>query len=676
MQHRDIPKVNIEDDDLTFAPFALRVAQGILNYSQDETFILSLEGEWGSGKTTLINFIESKIKDKVGILHFNPWLITDINQVTKLFFTELMKIILSKSFDVKQQEDIKKYFKIFASLILPESLEVDIGIVKIGYKPKETLLDEEEQSLDDIKKCINCYLKKLDNKIVIVIDDIDRLTDKETEFIFRLIKGIADFDNLIYILLYDKNVVSKSLEKFKAENGQKYLEKIVQYPLSVPKPHKVTIKNLLFKELDEIFSKLDQEGVKYIFDEKMWNEIPSIINNYIKTVRDINQIVNIISFEYPIIAEDVNFTDFFIISLIKLKNYELYELIQHQPNNFFLHKKIFEDEGKEEKRITENFDTSLIKFHPFKDLLEIIFPIFQEYSYRDSRSYKNKYISDIYYFENYFSFSTADDKMSMQEYFEIKKLLVDSNYEVFKDVMLKVDKKQKSAYFLDMFYEFDEAIEKHEIENIFINTLKVSKELVSKDPKTMSLFDVSISYEQLGYDILIKYSEVDDFILNFYRIDREIEFKVKVNLLRKINKEIKNTHSDKKLQVSNETLAELNSIVKTELESIRFENMLNYSGIITLISSFDLFNASLAELGKGIENNMFKSSDNFFKVLNIFETYSIRNSKYKEHYISKEFLEKLIKLEVIEEYINELDKSTLLEEQNILLEYWKNNDKF
>lgn len=675
MQHRDIPKKNVEDgDDLKFAPYASRVAQGILNYSQNETFILSIEGEWGSGKTTLINFIENEIKnsekkDNYRFIHFNPWLLTDIGQVVKLFFDELMKILISISFDAKLKEDMIKDFKNFALLILPDDVKVDVGLVKIGYKPKDVLLPKSEKSLKEIKDNINKYLKKLDKKIIIIIDDIDRLTDQETEFIFRLTKGIADFDNLIYILLYDKKIVTKSLEKFKSENGQKYLEKIVQYPLTVPKPHKTTIKNLLFKELKD-------EQVDYIFNEETWLQVHLVIDKYIKTVRDINQIVNIISFEYPIIATEVNFTDFFIISLIKLKNHALYELIQNKPNDFFIDEHRTYEPEKERKRIIENFNDNLKDFHEFKDLLEIIFPVFSENDYRSSDSHKAKYISDIYYFENYFSFSVSDDKLSMKEYYEIKNLFISSDFEAFKEIMLKADKEQKSTYFLDMFEEFDEHIEKEETENVFFNALKMTTKLQTKDNRLSLLLNIRSSYQELAYDVLVKHPELDEFILNFYKTNKEVDFKLKVNLLQKINKEIKEAHSDKKLKISDKTLLELNSLVKEELESIRFENMSNYKGILGLIGRFDLVGASFDELKEDINKNIFKSTDKFFKILNIFKGTNIVNGSYEEHYISKESLEKSVELKEVENYINDLDKSTLTDEQNTLLTYWNNNDRW
>jgi predicted KAP-like P-loop ATPase len=160
MQHRDIPENDIKNDKLNFAPFASRVAEGIINYSQDETFILSLEGEWGSGKTTLVNFIKADIKDKVEILHFNPWLITDIRQVTKLFFNELMKIILSITTDAKKDEFIKDVKKLI-SFILPDDVTVGVGdVAKVKYNVAKRLENNNNDNLEKIKEKINSYLKE------------------------------------------------------------------------------------------------------------------------------------------------------------------------------------------------------------------------------------------------------------------------------------------------------------------------------------------------------------------------------------------------------------------------------------------------------------------------------------------------------------------------------------
>jgi hypothetical protein len=681
MQHRDIPKKTKEDgDDLKFAPFASRVAQGILNYSQNETFIVSLEGEWGSGKTTLINFIKEDLKkerEKVEILDFNPWLITGIEQIIKVFFDELIKVLSSNLFAVKWNEDIKKDLRTLASLILPDNINIDVGLIKLGYKPKDALLPKSEKTLAQIKEKINEYLRNSGKKIVVIIDDIDRLTDQETELIFRLTKGIADFDNLIYILLYDKGVVSKSLEKFKSENGQKYLEKIVQYPLTVPKPHTTTIKKLLFKELDEILKKLDTENVKYIFNKETWSQVHLLIDKYIKTVRDINQIVNIISFEYPIIATEVNFTDFFIISLIKLKSHALYELIQNKPRDFFIHKDRTYKAEEEQKRIVENFNENLKIFHEFKDLLEIIFPIFTEYNNRSSGKHETKYISDIYYFENYFSFSISDDKLSMKEYYSIREKFLSSDFEAFRDILLEIDKQQKSHYFLNMFDEFKDSLEIEEVENAFYNTLRVHGLL--KSEKLGSYFGASFAYKYLGYSLLLEHKRVDDFLLDFYKNHDEVPFMVKIELLKDINDEIEKD-SDKKVNISKDILDELNNLIKEKLENIALNHILSGQYPSYIVYIYDSFKASLEKLSIELKEYIIKDVKSFFEILKVFERVSkVMSSSagaYDKHSIAKDNLVKLIDLNDVEEYIKSLNVSTLTDEENILLSYWNNNDRW
>lgn len=423
MQHPDLAIKDKENDKLNFLPFAQKVAKGIKNYKQNETFIISIEGKWGSGKTSLMNLIENEIKDDVEIMHFNPWLLTDIRQVINLFFDELIKVLCYGSFKAKWNEDIKKDIKTLANILLPDNINVDIGLIKLGYKPKDAFIKNDE-SLEKIKSRINGYLKKLyeefGKKIVIIVDDIDRLTDEETEFIFRLTKGIADFDNLIYILLYDKGIVAKSLQTFKNENGEKYLEKIVQYSLHVLKPHRLTLNKLLFQKLNEILDNLEkEEGNQIFFDEDKWSiVVDKVLTKYILTVRDINSIINIVSFEYPIVVEDVNFTDFFLLILLRVKNNNLYEFIYENKNKFL----------SDEKNIEDNFKTYLDEQKEFKNILELLFPNLKKNlhpelasKYDIANDHKNKYLTDIYYFENYFSLSIPEDKLA---YKILKKLKI------------------------------------------------------------------------------------------------------------------------------------------------------------------------------------------------------------------------------------------------------------
>jgi len=685
MQYLDIPINNYDNDKLNFKPFAKKVASGILNYKQSETLIFSIEGKWGSGKTSLINLIENKIKDKVEILHFNPWLMTDISQVIKLFFDELTKILSYGSFKVKLNEDIKKDLKTLANIILPESMTIKVPFISVGYKPKDVLLSNSEESLEKIKSKINSYLKDLDKKIVIIIDDIDRLTDKETEFIFRLTKGIADFDNLIYILLYDKKIVAKSLQTFKREDGEQYLEKIVQYSLSVPKPHTLTIQNLLFEKLDIIINELEKNENQIFFDKDKWSYIVrKVINKFILTIRDINKIINIMSFEYSITVEDVNFSDFFLISLMKIKNIELYELIKDNPNKFFINPELMIlDEDK--KTAKEEFKKIITKNFKYKEILTLLFPILDEdefgYSQESiNKDHEHKYLADAYYFENYFSFSMSDDKLTHKEFKEIEKYFLNDNFEEFKEQIVELDKHKKSILFSTMFYQVSltKINDQEKYKNAFINTITVSYQLEEgKYDKQMSwtFVDPLSRFIGLSYHILRQIEEIDNYLLNFYEQNITIPLFVKCFLFSEIKKERKD-NSYQKLNIEDETQEKILNSLKSSLENIKLDNILDDSyDSFNLIFLHKEFNISLENLSKELKSFMFINNKNFFKIMKKIKYWQM-SSDGNEYLINKNILKELNCLEETITYINRIDKDKLSEEEKQLLILWNKESKW
>lgn len=669
MKNIDLPIKDIDNDKLNFLPFAQKVAKGIKNYKQNETFIISIEGKWGSGKTSLMNLIENEIKDDVEIMHFNPWLLTDIRQVINLFFDELIKVLCYGSFKAKWNEDIKKDIKTLANILLPDNINVDIGLIKLGYKPKDALLKNDD-SLEKIKSRINIYLKNLDKKIVIIVDDIDRLTDEETEFIFRLTKGIADFDNLIYILLYDKGIVAKSLQTFKNENGEKYLEKIVQYSLPVPKPHRLTLNKLLFQKIDEIIENLKKEGNQIFFDRDKWSiVIYEVLTKHILTVRDINSIINILSFEYPIVVEDVNFTDFFLLTLLRVKNNNLYESIYENKNKFLL----------DEKNIGDNFRTYFDEQKEFKNILELLFPNLRKdlhpqlaSKYDIANDHKNKYLTDIYYFENYFSLSIPQDKLSYKDFKEVENSILDADFDNFKDKILQLDEQRKSSLFLEMFEQnsLEKTIEQENLENAFYNLINISYQLEEgKFDKYYNIMNINplIKCESIAFKILKKIKEIEAFIKIFFFEKNQIPLIIKMGIFRDIKEE--NTFN--KLKISDDIKEEIFNYLKNKLENLTLANLLSdkYSEIY-IFSRYKYFEASLEKIKKEINEYMFQTHDNFFKVLEKFKYWQL-SSNGSRWLINREVLNKLVNLKRIQEYIDELNNE-IKEPNKEILEIWEN----
>lgn len=237
-ENNDQPIKSIEEDNLAFASLAKQLANGINSTKKEGSYTIAIEGRWGSGKTSLVNMVRQNLKDDVIVLKFNPWFINDFKQLTEYFFSEFQKIILNEIPNKKfwHKDNLSKKIDKLRIALRPDSVKFNIKIPIIGdIAITKKFNQSKEPTIDILKAEINKELLNLDKTIVIIVDDIDRLTDSETETFFRLIKGIADFQNVVYLLLYDKKIVSKSLEKSKDGNGEKFLDKVVQYSVSVPK---------------------------------------------------------------------------------------------------------------------------------------------------------------------------------------------------------------------------------------------------------------------------------------------------------------------------------------------------------------------------------------------------------------------------------------------------------
>jgi predicted KAP-like P-loop ATPase len=462
-------KQDIKDDKLGLKNYVEKVAKAIYTYSDTDALVLSVEGEWGSGKTSFINFLKKEIKKldvenkKYYFIHFNPWLITDSEQMVKLFFRELETIILSASVGAKIEE-FKKDFKRFVSFLAPDDVTIGINSTKLKYNVANRL-GSEPKTLEESKNGINEYLKDLDKKIIIIIDDIDRLTDKETEHIFRLVKSMADFNNLIYILSYDKVIVSKALETFKSENGERYLEKIINYPLTLPKVHSITIESLLYKAFEALYEKFhrEEESPTTIYKDKCKTTV-ELISKYIKNIRDTNQLISIVSFEYPIIYEDVNFFDFIILSVIKLKAYTLYEYIYKYQNYFMYNYKVAESRlSDNDKQIKD----TLIKYSQYKILIDKLF---------DNKKMKCR-LQKGYYIENYFSFSVSNNKLTQNNFLEISKKLCGDNFDEYRKIIEEYE--NNNPYFIEYLEDYSCQLMKED--SFIINSFKMYKKTEKED---------------------------------------------------------------------------------------------------------------------------------------------------------------------------------------------------
>lgn len=430
----DQPIETKKDDLLGRGSFAQKLGDAILQYEQEDSLVLGLLGTWGSGKTSILNMtlehIESfpNAEKRPVIIKFNPWNYSDQNQLIAQFFKELSLVLCrddSTERHAKLGRAIQKYSRFFEPFSYVPTLSAIGGVAKavksVGIAA-EKAGEEGAKNLSTVKSELNSLLKKIDKKLIIVIDDIDRLNNTETRQIFQLIKSLADFKNTVYMLAFDKDVVIDALKG----SGLDYLEKVIQVPIEVPLISENKLQKFFFKKLDEIVADIPQEK----FNKAYWGNIyHSGIRYFFKNIRHVNRYINLLRIEYGLVKGNVNAIDFIAITAIKVFLPDVYAGIRDNKD-IFAGDAVGDQEQEYGKRCDEIIKRAKDSYQDkLKELLKYMFPkLLGIYGNVHSSSYgwkKEGRICSEDIFDLFFMLSIPEEVVSLSEFEAILSLAND-----------------------------------------------------------------------------------------------------------------------------------------------------------------------------------------------------------------------------------------------------------
>ena len=317
-----------KDDLLGRHPLAYRIADMINNLGDDykDSVVIGIEGEWGSGKSSFINLILNKVRPSEDnlVIEFNPWNFSDQDELVKDFFTSMVDELKSKNKGLTR--NITKYV---SKLKMPDKIVVapEVG----GNSAGSLEWNLNDKPLKKQKDKIDKDLKKLKKRIVIVIEDIDRLDSNETKLIFKLVRLIADFPNTVFMLAYDRNRVGARLTENNID-GEEYLKKIIQLPFLIPKPAQA-----IYGELTRaIDAELKHRGFQEIDEERLLELISSeAFRGFFSTIRDIRRYTNSLRLDLKMLnPEELNPVDFVGVEAIRVFAPEVYLAMTNEKNAF------------------------------------------------------------------------------------------------------------------------------------------------------------------------------------------------------------------------------------------------------------------------------------------------------------------------------------------------------
>lgn len=223
----------------------------------DTPITIALQGEWGSGKTSLMNLLRYNLCDVSDAPYFPVWINTWQYSLMKTPSQAIMSILegiinqigaLHPS-DQKWAESKRKIgglFKKMASVgtkMVAGTVGIDGGVVDDLFEGKESAASDISQLKEEIAKLIDEALSKDTSKqgFTFYIDDLDRIDPPVAVEILELLKNIFDLEKCVFILAIDYDVVIKGLKpKFgeltdaNEREFRSFFDKIIQLPFSMP----------------------------------------------------------------------------------------------------------------------------------------------------------------------------------------------------------------------------------------------------------------------------------------------------------------------------------------------------------------------------------------------------------------------------------------------------------
>lgn len=320
----DSPIKSASEDRFSRMAFAERIARSISKRKDNpDPITIGLHGNWGSGKTSLLNLVEELLRkdSSIIVVRFNPWLFNGVENVLLGFFKSLSNALIGER-AVIAIEGFKKIAKTLLPVVSPA-----IGVPGIQSVLTEFL--SEGSDINQLRSDIEADLKRTGKHFLIMVDDIDRLDKYETQEILKVIKIAADFRHTTYLLAFDRDVVSASLsERYPHGKGDEFLEKIIQVPLHLPVVSKTDLMDLCFFHASKILGL--PEADKHAFARKFY----SAFEEDITTPRHVKLYGNALAFSLPILNGEVNPIDLMLLEGIRIFVPELYEAIRNNKRLF------------------------------------------------------------------------------------------------------------------------------------------------------------------------------------------------------------------------------------------------------------------------------------------------------------------------------------------------------
>lgn len=407
---------------------AAEIASKISKTINEKSFAIGILGEYGSGKTSFLNLIKAQLTDKnVEVIDFNPWSSEGTDNIHQDFFD----LLSAKLYELDPK--ISGLLLDYSRKLSRIDSSTEKTIRKLGFASnwlqKNNYHDDFEQIDESIRTC--------GKKIIITIDDLDRLYNDEVLEVLRLIRNTGNFSNIVYIVAYERSYVESAIRSLNTDIDRSFLDKIIQLEIPLPKREVDDLLNILETHLSTMVSPKHMETYRsHIVDSGFKTRFDFSFEKVFRQSRDVIKFVNNLKINYTLIGQEVAFESLFVLELLKFRFPLIYDrLFEHKEDfvNEHLGRSDF-NRYYELKTYSENKNELLVISKTLRDEgkyneqeIKLISGLLKNLFFRFDRSERDKH-TIIYpmFFERYFRYRLSNSEISEREFKAAYGLGIDS----------------------------------------------------------------------------------------------------------------------------------------------------------------------------------------------------------------------------------------------------------
>ncbi|MEN3942515.1 P-loop NTPase fold protein [Prosthecobacter sp. SYSU 5D2] len=320
--------------------FARRLADTIVKRRQEECLTVSIVGSWGSGKSTVLDMMTEELDTRTAdegtclLVNFNPWKYSGQDTLLYHLFEAMVKRIdpdlkvLTTWQNMKRNASkARKWLSAgggaMSHAYMPGSGGVTSGLLNA------ILPEEFKAHVDELKVQTADHLKGSNLRMVVLLDDVDRLEAEEILLLFRSLKLVADLPNTTFVIAMDEDHVSQIICRQldgRPETGRKYLEKIINVRLKLPIIPPEVLEEYALEKLFKVWK--DSSSAILPEDSSRVRSIFSRLHApFVRTPRTVKAIANAFQFALGMLVDELHPGDVLLLEATRLLHPQLYEKI-------------------------------------------------------------------------------------------------------------------------------------------------------------------------------------------------------------------------------------------------------------------------------------------------------------------------------------------------------------